>query len=88
MDAERAWDWEIRYDLGQKRCGMFGTASSESRAMDRVRALLAGLPLGTVATGQLMLMGAILSPMEGRPLLRTIAHVERTSEDQIIWATT
>lgn len=85
MDADSAWDWEVKYKLGaSKDCGALGRTSSKAKALERVTEVLTSLPPRTIARGHILLMGSVPA-LGDRAQIRIVATVERTQDGQILW---
>ncbi len=86
VDTEAAWDWELIFTLpGPKQCGAVGRTGSREQSEERMNAVLADLPAGVTAYGELRLYSGLNALCE-RQFLGTVAWVERTGDGQIIWS--
>jgi hypothetical protein len=83
--TEHAWQWEIQYKIGSKRCGDLGQVGNQDEAEQHINTILEMLPAGVTARGHLTLLGPASADGE-RPVIRRVASVQRTEGGQILWA--
>lgn len=77
-----AWDWEVSYISGSKRCGALGRTYAPERAVEHIRDILKALPAGVRAAGRIVRMGSLPTVEGDRPAIRVEAEIK---DGKILW---
>ncbi|MBN6052597.1 hypothetical protein JYK22_11705, partial [Nonomuraea sp. RK-328] len=77
-----AWDWEVSYVSGSKRCGALGRTYARERAAEHIQKILNGLPPGVGAKGRIVRMGSVPIVEGDRRPIRVEAEI---NDGRLLW---
>ena len=77
-----AWDWEVSYERGSKRCGALGRTYEAVVAEKCINELLSKLPAGTSVEGRIVRMGRASHLGGDRLPVRVVAEIR---DNKIHW---